>query len=287
MKLYMSTQTQRPPNPTPATKSLLSPPTGPLFIARFAPLAVGGWYIVDPKPLDATVANAFDIFMDSPASHACMTEAVVASGAFVFWIALFSLYSYRRTGDEAAISWTKLENASEWFNPLASYLISIFLYHQIHPHPAMPQESISFSHLAIEVATGIFLYDVLMYPLHYLMHNFGPMKKFHHYHHRSSVVHPVETVQHSYVDGVLQVVVNVLVQQVTPFGGQKHILSRLAHNVLITYLLTESHVSAEPPWASYKLWPELFSGRHRKHHEGGGGGYQQFGCWIDDLFIKS
>ena len=76
-------------------------------------MAVGGCYIVDPKPLDAAVANAFEVFMNSPASHAYMTEAVVASGAFVFWIALFSLYSYRRTGDEAAISWTKLENASE------------------------------------------------------------------------------------------------------------------------------------------------------------------------------
>ena len=256
--------------PSPRTPQPRSPLTN---VIRHSPVAVSLLYAVDPLPFDEAVASAFNWYCSTPAlSQNYMTEAYVASSAFVFWIATFSFFEYFKTGDDSAISWTKLQNYQEWFNPLASYLISIFLYHQFHTHPALPQEPISFSQLSVEVVTGIFLYDVFFYPLHYMLHNFGPIKKFHHYHHRACNIHPVETVQHSYLDGFLQVVVNVLVQQVTPFGGQKHILSRLVHNVLVTYLLTESHLGAsvEPTWSSWNLWPEIFSGRHRKHHEGGG-----------------
>ena len=51
------------------------------------------------------------------------------------------------------------------------------------------------------------------------------------------------TVQHGWWDGVLQVLVNVAVQRNLFFKALpgKHPLSKFAHNLLVTYLLVESH----------------------------------------------
>merc|ERR1712167_130497 len=96
----------------------------------------------------------------------------------------------------------------------------------------------------------------------------------------------VETVQHSYVDGALQVLVNILVQQISPFGGDKHPLSRLLHNVLVTYLLCESHSGYDLPWQSHRFFPEIFGGapHHEMHHHNGRVYYQQFFTYLDTFF---
>lgn len=145
------------------------------------------------------------------------------------------------------------------------------------------EQAPSFGALAAELACGIVLYDLLFFPLHLAMHR-APipwLRALHGYHHRQKhTLNALETVQHSFADGALQVVVNVLVQQVTPFGplGAKHPLSRLLHNVLVTYLLCESHSGyADLPFMMHRLWPGLFGGapRHEGHHHDGRVSYQQ------------
>ena len=176
-----------------------------------------------------------------------------------------------------------------WFNPLVSYMGSIYLYHLIHPHPALPIEAPTFGHLSAEVVFGVVLYDFLFYPIHFALHN-APVKSFrkqHVVHHKwSSSLNAVETVQHSYIDGFLQVVVNIIVQQFSPFGGGKHPLSRIIHNIVVTYLLTESHSGYDLPWQSHNLFPNVFGGapRHEKHHAGGGRYLQQYFMYLDDMF---
>lgn len=88
------------------------------------------------------------------------------------------------------------------------------------------------------------------------------------------------------MDGALQVLVNILVQQISPFGGDKHPLSRLLHNVLVTYLLVESHSGYDLPWQSHRLFPEIFGGapHHEMHHHNGRVYYQQFFTYLDTLF---
>jgi cholesterol 25-hydroxylase len=90
---------------------------------------------------------------------------------------------------------------------------------------------------------------------------------------------------------VAQVLVNIIVQQVSPFGGPKHVLSRLLHNIVVTYLLCEAHSGYDLPWMSHRVFPAVFGGsvRHNAHHNKGDCYYQQFFKYIDDAagFVES
>merc|ERR1711998_513573 len=156
------------------------------------------------------------------------------------------------------------------------------------PRPELPLDAPTFGHLVGELAFGIWLYDLAFFPIHVLLHKNRYGKKHHAYHHRAQrhALNAVETVQHSYVDGALQVAVNILVQQISPFGDDKHPLSRLLHNVLVTYLLCESHSGYDLPWQSHNLFPEIFGGapNHEMHHHNGRVHYQQFFTYLDTLF---
>ena len=77
--------------------------------------------------------------------------------------------------------------------------------------------------------------------------------------------------------------------------GEKHTMMRLAHNVLITYMLTEIHSEYDAPWSMHNIAPSIFGGalRHRYHHaytqrdfEGGRKGvhYHEFFRYLDQLF---
>ena len=85
---------------------------------------------------------------------------------------------------------------------------------------------------------------------------------------------------HSLLDGALQVGVNILVQQYSPWGGAKSRLARWAHNVIVTWLLTESHAVAGP-----RIGRRWFAGvrDHHRHHRTGGRPYQQFFGYLDRL----
>ena len=94
--------------------------------------------------------------------------------------------------------------------------------------------------------------------------------------------------QHSYLDGFLQVAVNILVQQISPFGGAKHVLSRLLHNLTVTYLLTEAHSGyRDLPFMSHNLFPELLGGapRHEAHHHNGRVYYQVRSSSLPSSFL--
>ncbi|GMH90278.1 hypothetical protein TL16_g11720 [Triparma laevis f. inornata] len=68
-----------------------------------------------------------------------------------------SFYKFSCTSSSNSLTW--LKNAHEWFNPLASYLGSIYVYHQFHPHPALPETAPSLGTLTLELTFGIFLYE--------------------------------------------------------------------------------------------------------------------------------
>ena len=169
------------------------------------------------------------------------------------------------------------------------YLGAILLYHKfIRVKPGLPLEPPTAVRLLTEVAVGVFLYDLCFTPIHWLMHNSSLrwVRKLHRVHHEmKGTLAAGATVHHSLVDGSLQVLVNILVQQVSPFG-RKHILSRLIHNVVVTYLLTESHSGYDLPFMSHRVFPSLFGGsiRHNAHHNRGDIYYQQFFMYLDNAF---
>ena len=79
---------------------------------------------------------------------------------------------------------------------------------------------------------------------------------------------------------------NVLVQRLpTPLwtaGGlvlaPKHPLSRVLHNLIVTYLLAEAHSGYDLPWMTHRAFPNVFGGAraHEAHHVHGEGNYHQF-----------
>jgi len=77
----------------------------------------------------------------------------------------------------------------------------------------------------------------------------------------------------------VQVLVNICVQRTNVWGSTKSRLARALHNVIVTWMLTESHTCAPAP----RLARRCFLGvqRHRAHHAGSPY-YQQFFGYLDD-----
>eukprot|EP00536_Pseudo-nitzschia_multiseries_P008496 jgi/Psemu1/287833/fgenesh1_pg.216_\ len=272
-------------------------------VVRALPIVTTVAYLYDPKPLDDLVANIYSAIYNWDVAQLPLFEAEVAVFGFFTWIILFSsmhlILGEERTkasrfdGElpHKPFEWAEPQNFHLWFNPTASYLGSIWFYLTfLHEKPPLPELPPTFGVLAVETLFGIFMYDLCFMPIHYLMHNLkiGQVRRVHGYHHRSgTTLNSLETVQHSYIDGFLQVFVNIMVQQISPFGGPKHVMSRLLHNLSVTYLLSEAHSGyRDLPWMSHNLFPEILGGspRHEAHHHNGRVYYQQYFKYIDDFF---
>lgn len=231
---------------------------------------------------------------ETPLLHWNMLEAYVAGFSFMIWIIVYRLldrvsflqkykfYSY--STDEISSSWMGSFDYRSWL-PLFLYLASIHIYHLFIIKPPVTMESPTWERLLIEVISGIILYDFIFYWIHYLMHitpsfNFLHQHSIHHTHTRlcASIVQ-----QHSLMDAFFQVFVNILVQNISIFYPKKHIVSRLLHNILITYMLTEIHAGYDGPWCLHNLFPSLIGGAacHEVHHHSGKGNYQQFFYYLD------
>ena len=229
-------------------------------------LSIAG-YMVNPQPGDQFIDWIYSAVYHWDLASTPLFEAKVAvMGFFIPIVAYSSLHLL--LGEETTkasrfdgqmptkpFEWAEFENWNLAFNPILAYLGSIWIYHQfVHPHAALPEVAPTLGVFVVELLFGVWLYDLVFFPIHYLMHHskWGKLRKIHGYHHRvtSHSLNALETVQHSYIDGFLQVAVNVLVQQISPFGGfrHKHFLSRLAHNLVVTYLLTEAHSGYDLPF---------------------------------------
>ena len=218
--------------------------------------------------------------------------------------------------------WTKVASSG-------LYLLAIWAFHAfVRPKPPLPAADAppSAARFVVELIFGIWLYDLFFTPVHYFLHWSGKGVALsseeqdkdlyvqlrgtlsqlrllvgrvlnHRVHHEmKGTLAAGATVHHSLVDGTMQVLVNVLVQQLSPwhlfgdsnctYGYTKHSLSRFAHNMVVTWLLCEAHSGYDLPWMTHRLWPEIFGGsvRHNAHHNKGNVYYQQFFKYIDDFF---
>ena len=274
------------------------------MVARILPIATIGAYLVSPQPLDDAVAQLWANVLECPLVHTPLFEADVASFGFFLWIVCFSslhlILGPEKTKENRLdgqmpykpFEWAQPQNFHLWFNPLAGYLGSIWLFHQVHEKAPLPIDAPTFGIMCADLFFGIWLYDLMFYPIHYLLHktNSGSIRKAHAFHHRMSgskhALNSLETVQHSYADAFLQVSVNIIVQNISPFGGTKHALTRILHNLFVTYLLAESHSGYDLPWMSHRIWPEFLGGspRHDAHHHDGKVCYHQYFKYIDDYF---
>lgn len=177
------------------------------------------------------------------------------------------------------------------------YLGVIWLLHCVRDPKPIEEASPSFLRLVAELAFGIWAYDFCFFWLHLLMHKLPRCFSIvhgHNAHHelsesssckpRVAFLEAEAVVNHSLVDGALQVAVNIFVQNLQPWGVPKHKFSRIMHNILVTYLLTEAHCGLDLPWGSHRLCPWLFGGapRHEAHHHLHKHCFQQFLKYLDD-----
>ena len=156
-------------------------------------------------------------------------------------------------------------------------------------------------------------YDFLFFWLHLAMHCwpwFGRLLDHARHHDRDDTGGSVQaqgsafrTVRHSFVDGALQVFVNICVQRHTVWGSPKSRLARWLHNILVTMLLSEVRMQprASRSRGSYRriclqahstgslriarrLPVALVGGvhEHHLHHRHRGLPFQQFFSYLDD-----
>ena len=282
-------------------------------LMRFAPLALVGALLAVPKTLDAGVASVWSKLYATWWAHAPMFEAWTATlgfvGAIAFWSSIHVLlFRDRRRASEfrfdkqppvAPFEWLgQLGGKRLWgaYLPLVAYVGSIKLFHCVVTKAPLPIAPPTALRVLLEVTCGVYLYDALFAPIHASMHRRGSpawWRRLHRTHHearpnqrRGKALVPLETVQHSYADGALQVACNVLVQRAPSIiwvgGGfalaPKHPLSRVLHNLVVTYLLAEAHSGYDLPWMTHRAWPRVFGGAkaHDAHHVQGDRHFHQF-----------
>jgi len=201
------------------------------------------------------------------------------------------LQQQQRSGGIGATMSGLIESLGPLFQSLAAYWIGIYLWTSVIPPAStnipdglcFPMSCSELLYLAAEVVTGLFLYDAIFFTIHMAMHEIPGLRFLHFRHHEqharqrqqnhtncsaSAVVPPPvesrDVLRHSLADGALQVAVNILVQRHTAWGAVKTRLARGFHNILVIWMLTESHSAAPTPW----LWRRCCVGvrEHYQHH---------------------
>ena len=178
----------------------------------------------------------------------------------------------------------------------------------------IPSDVFGVLYLLLEVVFGLVGYDFVYYWVHLLSH-LRPLCRYvlprilirssdHARHHEESsgTLGSRHTLYHSTMEGTLQFLSSVLVQRYNYFTllvpwiqstTVKTRFARLLHNVLIVWLLTESHADSKDARGKRKFvryFPSIFPGvvHHRLHHSGQEPWrLQQFFSYLDQTISKA
>jgi hypothetical protein len=210
--------------------------------------------------------------------------ATVCFAVFIHW------YGRHEQRHGIVVQRRRRKTSSSWTqDPIVqatvAYWIGIYLWTRIIPPAAefiphgIPMDWNDGLYLTMEVASGIVCYDAIFFFVHWAMHEIPCLRSWHARHHEFSatgitmpngsvavVVQARDTVRHSLMDGSLQVLVNILVQRHTVWGRVKTRLARALHNVIVIWMLTESHSAAPTPyiWRRWCIGVRLH-GQHHNH----------------------
>jgi len=280
----------------------------PMAEAYVAALSFGAWIVLfsfadlvpglegcrlngftsDAKPAHISVAVVTMIAATSVAIGEPFGRVVPLVAGLVLAFSMYMMGSIRVIKTHRGM-WEYIQRIYATF---VVYLGAIALIHCVKaPRPA-DDGPIGLSRLVTEVGFGVVAYDFVFSWIHVGMHRAFPRTCHdHHQHHQINNfcgrVLALDTVNHGLLDGSLQVMVNIFVQNIGILGMPKHKFSRFIHNVLITGLLVESHAGYDCFWSMHNLYPGIFGGtkRHMAHHMNGKKYYQQFFCYLDDWFF--
>mmetsp|Transcript_14283 Transcript_14283/g.23974 ORF Transcript_14283/g.23974 Transcript_14283/m.23974 type:complete len:423 (-) Transcript_14283:201-1469(-) len=272
-----------------------------------------GWYLVvllsvlvKRSLINQQIEVFWQYLLDRGLAQLDSFEPIVASASFYMWIGMFKVVDlmfqqqFRRfkiTPDHDPV---KAEGGVfQFFSPIGSkdtpgfmalfaYLVPLFIFDLLVPRRTsrsyfnLPPPTIF--QLMGNISMSIFVYDFLFYFPHLIMHrNRYLFKHVHSKHHSRERLCSVEVVRHSFIDGTLQVVANIVTLNLLGLDA----FSRMVHNIVVTFLLTETHSGYDFPWAIHNILPEGVMGgapAHEAHHRYGNVAYHQFFTYIDNYF---
>mmetsp|Transcript_116964 Transcript_116964/g.212732 ORF Transcript_116964/g.212732 Transcript_116964/m.212732 type:complete len:341 (-) Transcript_116964:50-1072(-) len=271
---------------------------------RLAPVVAGVLHITKLVDFDVLVEAAWREAYSWSWMHWCMAEANVAAGSFAWWIFWYNVldelpplkrfrFVFRASSGAMPSFHRNIEHFRRVFLSAPVYLLAIAAFHLFKRVKPLEEEAPTAVRLVSELVLGLAAYDFFFYWVHLAMHRFHWLPHGHEIHHTMRVdsaqheyIEAEHVVHHSLVDGFLQVIVNIVVQNLSLFGGlPKHKMSRLLHNIVVTYLLSEAHSGLDLPWAVHRILPGIVGGayRHEIHHHSKGCCFHQFFCYLDDL----
>jgi sterol desaturase/sphingolipid hydroxylase (fatty acid hydroxylase superfamily) len=224
-------------------------------------------------------------------------DPLIASLSFAICIHVY-WYEERKRGlsrNNRLIDTFGVTSFGDLYNSFAAYWIGIYILkvfsQRKDPPDGVPEDFFGAVYLLCEVVTGVFLYDASFFFFHWLMHEVHCLRRFHMRHHDApqNNLEARDVLRHSLIDGSLQVLCNILVQQRTPWGSVKSSLARALHNIIVTWMLTESHTSSPAPNV-FRRWC-VGVREHRLHHmgvlkdelDGNYHRHQQFFGYLDSL----
>lgn len=140
------------------------------------------------------------------------------------------------------------------FDAAGAYWLGILLWTAVVSPPqgaetGCPSDALGLATVVVELVAGLVLYDFVFFWLHWAMHAWPSIGRAlghstHHGFDGGTESGAFRTVNHSVADGALQVLTNIIAQRHTPWGTPKRTLARWLHNVVVTWLLVESHTTA-------------------------------------------
>ena len=135
-----------------------------------------------------------------------------------------------------------------------------------------------------EVLLALLIYDFLFFLGHNLLHRVPFLyKHVHSKHHKMPTVRAGDSVRHSFMDGMWDVICAVVALNVL----KAHAFSRLVFNAVAIYLIVEAHAGINFPWMMHNIVPfHVFAGpvAHDLHHQSGSGNFQKFFTYLDSFF---
>ena len=189
------------------------------------------------------IEKFWDWFSQNDLAQWDMLEAVVAGTAFGFWVMVYRamdqipFFAKFRFSKDKPLPLFRPDAPNAWI-PLVLYISLIRVYHWYYPKPSYGLETPTEFRIMIEVLEGIIYYDFIFFWIHLFMHKNPKLNWFfqHDIHHSQKILCANEVQHHSFIDGSLQVIVNIIVQNISLYAWflnsnyRKHFISRLLHN---------------------------------------------------------
>ena len=142
-------------------------------------------------------------------------EPLIASVSFMFSVVFFRvldwvpwMIKYKMHPEELAIaSEQDLTPPRHAVYSLLAYLGPLFMFDVLLPRRALPIQAPCLSRLVFEVLLSLIVYDFLFFWLHLAFHKIGGVNRLvrHQQHHSKTPLDATQVVNHSLLDGTLQV----------------------------------------------------------------------------------